>query len=270
MRFYFSKNLIKDYQLELDFVKIGGLDNVRYVKCEHCGFVLSETHAKLSTEEYEYLNQYFHSRYQGSDGNPDDPRWKERITSQSALIADMVELGLLDKNGHRLDYACGDGSLSEELHESFGIELLCYDKYMHSGNIRYLTDDELKKNNFDLVITTSVFEHLLKREYFDEINSLVSKNGVMGLHTMVRETIPRDPTWFYLLPVHCAFHTNKSMSILFNQWKYQCSIYNVEARIWFWFKSDPDKVESIIQNANKRTGKPLYIFKRGFVDYWKE
>jgi hypothetical protein len=232
--------------------------------------VISKTHAELSTSEYEYLNHYYHSLYQGSDSDQNDPRWKERITSQATLIADMVKIGLLDKKRYLLDYACGDGSLSKALHEKFDIELLAYDKYMHSGNIRYLTDDELKQNSFDLVITTSVFEHLLKREYFDEINSLVSTTGVMGLHTMVRETIPCDPTWFYLLPVHCAFHTNKSMSILFEQWKYQCSIYNVDARIWFWFKSDPDKVENIIQNANKRNEKPLYIFKRGFVDYWKE
>ncbi len=143
-----------------------------------------------------------------------------------------------------------------------------FDRYEQNTN-GYLHEHDLKKGGFDFVVTTSVFEHLTRREHFDEINALVSADGVMGLHTMVRESIPPDPTWFYLLPVRCAFHTNKSMSILFEQWGYQCSIYHVEARIWFWFKSDPDQIEEIVCNANKRPHAPLYLFKRGFLDYWK-
>ena len=122
---------------------------------------------------------------------------------------------------------------------------------------------------FDFVITTSVFEHFTRREQFDFVQALVSKNGVLGVHTLVCENVPADPRWFYLNPVHCAFHTNRSMEILFRQWGYACSVYNVDAQLWLWFKNDPQDVEAAIGRANLRAGGLYYVFKRGFVDYWK-
>jgi hypothetical protein len=91
----------------------------------------------------------------------------------------------------------------------------------------------------------------------------------MALHTLAMEEIPQDPDWFYLLPVHSTFYTNKSMQLLFEQWGYQASIYNVNARMWFWFKSKPD-IEETIRYANNRTSDPSYIFMNKFIDYWKE
>jgi hypothetical protein len=92
----------------------------------------------------------------------------------------------------------------------------------------------------------------------------------MGLHTVVCENIPLDPTWFYLLPVHCAFHTNRSMEILLQQWGFKSSLYNIDARLWLFFKSKSNEIEAIIHKANERVAsKPKYIFKRGFVNYWK-
>jgi hypothetical protein len=123
--------------------------------------------------------------------------------------------------------------------------------------------------SFDFVITTAVFEHLTLREQFDYVEALLSENGVLGLHTLVCENVPADPTWFYLLPVHCAFHTNRSMEILFRQWGYACSVYNVAAETWLWFKNDSQEVEAVIGWANLRADGPHYVFKRGFVDYWK-
>jgi hypothetical protein len=107
------------------------------------------------------------------------------------------------------------------------------------------------------------------REQFDAVEGLLSKQGVLGTHTIVCENVPADPTWFYLAPVHCAFHTNKSMEMLFRQWGYTSSTYNVSAQLWLWFKGDPGRVEAIIQRANTRQGGLTYVFKQGFVDYWK-
>jgi hypothetical protein len=242
---------------------------VEYYQCENCGFCLSKTHALMSPEIFSRVNNIFHGSYHNTNVCPDDLHWKERLKEQSDLIADLYKIGLLDTSKPWLDYACGDGFLSNQLALHHQLHLEKYDRY-EPNTIGYLTDQNLIPQSFNFVVTTSVFEHLTKREHFDEINSLVSENGVMGLHTMVRETIPCDPAWFYLLPVHCAFHTNKSMSLLFDQWEYQCSVYHVESRIWFWFKTNPEKVERIVQEANKRFNVPQYIFKHGFVDYWKE
>jgi hypothetical protein len=59
------------------------------------------------------------------------------------------------------------------------------------------------------------------------------------------------------------------MDLLVSQWGYTCSVYGVEAQLWLCFKADPGQIESLVRAANARGTKPAYIFKRGFVDYWK-
>ena len=118
-------------------------------------------------------------------------------------------------------------------------------------------------------MTTSVFEHLTRREQFDAIHALAAPQGVLAMHTLVCEAVPEDPDWFYLAPAHCAFHTNRSMALLFGQWGYTCSVYSVAAQLWLWFRRDADAIERSVDHANQRLGKPRYAFKRGFMDYWK-
>lgn len=246
-----------------------GLDRVEYWCCDFCGFTLSRTHADLAPSEWERLNLKSHSGYFGTESDPGDPRWRTRLRAQADLLDDAASIGLLKPDGRWLDYACGDGKLASLVQDVHGRELLKYDRYL-SRDSDYLSDDALKVRGFDLVVTTSVFEHLWQRGQFDMVHALVSDRGVLGIHTLVCETVPRDPAWFYLASVHCAFHTNRSMALLFSQWGYTCSVYGVEAQLWLWFKADPGHIESIVRAANARGGsKPAYVFKRGFVDYWK-
>jgi hypothetical protein len=244
-----------------------GLTTADYWRCQNCGFVISGTHADMSPEQWEDLNRSCHQSYQGSDCNPGDPRWLSRLSSQARVIDDCVRIGLLRTDADWIDYACGDGKLSELVAQS-GHCLGKYDKYMaHEDG--YLSDASLVAGSFGFVITTSVFEHLTRREHFDAINGLVGDKGVMGLHTLVRERVPDDPSWFYFSPPHCAFHTNRSMQILFEQWGYQSSVYEVDARLWLWFRDDAG-VEAIAREANTRNCGINYYYKRGFMNYWKE
>lgn len=263
------KCLICDGNMKFSFSKrfsVFGLSKVDYWCCQHCGFTISRTHAEMTVAEWESLNHEYHATYQLTESNPDDPRWIARLESQARVIRDAAEIGLIDGKGRWLDYACGDGKLSELLNQE-GLTLLKYDRYMARED-GYLDADELVPRSFEFVITTSVFEHLTLREQFDSVGALVADNGVLGVHTMVCETVPRDPDWFYLLPVHCAFHTNKSMSLLLEQWGYVASVYNVDSRLWLWFKQ-PGRLKRHIENANKRSDGVSYIYKHGFVDYWK-
>lgn len=244
-----------------------GLGKVDYWRCRNCGFSISKTHAEMTPDEWAKLNQEYHSAYLGQDFNPDDPRWISRLQSQAKLLSDAAKIGLLNADGRWLDYACGDGKLSELLADR-GRELLKYDRYMGRPE-DYLSDPDLRPGSFDFLITTSVFEHFTLREQFDAVEKLVSEGGVLGLHTLVCEDIPCDPSWFYLLPVHCAFHTNRSMSLLLQQWGYVASAYNVDARLWLCFKKPPVDVRERIEQANQRPEGPHYIFADGFVDYWK-
>jgi len=248
---------------------LDGLEKADYWRCNECRFVISKTHAEMTPATWKKLNYQVHASYQGTEHPPDDdPNWITRLNHQAQMLHDVEQIGLLQPDGRWLDYACGDGRLSAILQERYHRNLLKYEAYMQSRE-DYLRDSDLVPASFDLVITTSVFEHFFRRSHFDTVESLLSAQGVLATHTLVCESVPDDPTWFYMNPVHCAFHTNRSMEILFRQWGYTCSIYNVEARLWLWFKSDADNVEKRIQEANSRTGSPFYLFKRGFVDYWK-
>lgn len=257
MSFFFSKSF-DTYDLA----------QVDYWKCQSCGFVISKTHADLSDSDWKKLNYKYHNSFLGKNFNTDDPRWINRLNVQAEIIDDLVNLGVLP-NTKWLDFASGDGKLSALLKNKYKLTLLNYDKYTPTGD-NFLAEKDLTPLGFDFVITTSVFEHIVKRDDYDYIASLITKDGIMGLHTLVREDIPNDPNWFYLLPVHCAFHTNKSMNLLLQQWGYKSSIYNVDARLWLFFKSKSDNIETMIAKANKRAlSKPKYLFKNGFMDYWK-
>ena len=262
------KCLICNGSMEFSFSKkfgVFGLSKVDYWCCENCGFTISRTHAEMTTAEWESLNHEYHAAYQATESNPDDPRWIARLKSQTRVISDAARIGLLDPKGRWLDYACGDGKLSELL-EDKNLTLLKYDRYMARQD-GYLDAGKLLPKRFDFVITTSVFEHFTLREQFDSVEMLVTDNGVLGVHTLVCETVPRDPDWFYLIPVHCAFHTNKSMNLLMQQWGYVASIYNVDSRLWLWFKR-PGQLQQRIADENTRSNGVSYIYKKGFVDYW--
>jgi len=256
MAYYFSKKF-----------HAFGLNKVDYWRCPDCGLTMSRTHADMTASEWASLNHEYHSTYQGKEFNSDDPRWIARLQSQANILSDAARIGLLNKDGRWLDYACGDGKLSELLRNE-GLTLLKYDRYM-ARQEGYLKDSDTIPGIFDFLITTSVFEHFTLREQFDSVEELVSADGVLGLHTLVSESIPADASWFYLLPVHCAFHTNRSMSLLFQQWGYVASLYNVDSRLWLWFKRPPSDIQQRIEKANRRLNTSLYIFKNGFVDYWK-
>ena len=92
----------------------------------------------------------------------------------------------------------------------------------------------------------------------------------MILHTVVCENIPHDQDWFYFQPpVHCAFHTNKSMDILMKQWGFNSSIYCIIGKIWILFKKEPENLVDKINSINKEFQKEIIFYKKGFVDYWK-
>lgn len=230
------------------------LGRVDYAKCPECGFMASVTHMRMSFGEWLSLNGSYHS-FHGGEEAPDDPRWVRRLRLQSRLIAELAEKGVLSVKRPWLDYGCGDGKLCDML-AGRGLEALKYDRYM-TAFPGLIDERQLEAGRpYDLVISTAVFEHLLRREDLDFIPGLLSDKGALALHTWAAATVPEDPSWFYLLPVHCSFFSNMSMSILFRDWGFQCSLYHPEARMWFWLREDAElELEG-------------FVFEHGFVDYW--
>jgi 2-polyprenyl-3-methyl-5-hydroxy-6-metoxy-1,4-benzoquinol methylase len=179
---------------------------------------------------WERLNNNFHSSFLGQKEFPLDPNWNKRINSQVEDIYQLHDTKIID--AHKcLDYACGDGRLIERLNKlNPALCGLGFDKYTEYN------DFSLVNRTYQTVISTSFFEHVRHREDIDIVNRLIDTKGVLALHTLVCENVPKDPSWFYLVPVHSIVYTNKSMQILFNQWGYRACIYNPSSRMWFWFK----------------------------------
>ena len=177
--------------------------------------------------------------------------------------------------GGILDYAGGIGTLARILKKFYNINIDVYEEYMsefkNDGKVNYTKRSQLKK--YDVVFNSAMFEHITKREHLEHINSLVKDDGVLIIHTLVRENIPKDPFWFYVQPVHCSFHTNNSMQKLMDSWGYTQSIYSPISKCWIMFKSkNKNVVENTLQKlcdeSNSFLQRKYLFFKNGFVDYW--
>lgn len=247
-----------------DFIR--GIGVVDYCKCEKCGFVWSKTHNELDDKAWKDLNCSFHHYLEnvGNYNKINQPPYVEQ--AMMLLILGVNKIIDLDD---MLDYAAGYGSLKNILHKYSGVELFIFDKYINSyGSGLYVDESELR--TYKTVINSAMFEHVLKRDDLDRVNNLVTSDGCLVIHTVVCENVPNDPNWFYLdPPVHTAFHTNKSMDILMEQWGYLSSIYCPKGKCWILLRDCFENIEGKINILNRELQSDWFYCKKGFVDYWK-
>ena len=246
-----------------DFAGAYGLERAHYERCPSCGLVVSRTHYELDDDAWARLNDGYHREYLGTDANHDDPRWLERLAQQAQVLPRLHGAGLTPAGRPWLDYGAGDGKLADTLAMS-GVPMEKFDRFLPAGD-GFLGERDLRPDAFDLVLTTSVFEHVRGVEPLDEVDSLVAPDGVMALHTLVRGEIPRDPEWFYLLPVHCTFLTNRAMELLLDRWGYRSSLYHVDARLWCFARRDAEWLRARARDAGL-AGE--WAVDDGFAAYW--
>lgn len=243
---------------------------VRYRRCPACGFVFSQTHREMSVEQWSRLNHSWHMHFESGRS--------DRIANQPPYADQALAMHMLSRNGlldmhDALDYAAGFGTLSRFLSKYFNVDIEIYDRYVRSqeAGLRYIEESSLRR--YRLVINSAMFEHVLDRESLDEVDRLVARDGVLMLHTVLCERVPPDPEWFYLEPVvHTAFHTNRSMARLMEQWGYAASVYAPQAKSWFLFRQGYpglERLESTIASINDEVQTNYFYYKQGFVDYWK-
>lgn len=238
-----------------------GLGVVDYWRCGACGLVVSKTHFDLSDAAWEAINTAYHAAFFGADSNEDDPRWMERLDAQRVVIGELARRGALPRGRPWVDFGSGDGKLADAL-TADGLPTGKFDRYMPGPG--FLTEAEMTPGAFDLVLNTSVMEHVRSRAPLDELAGLPAPSGVLASHTLVRGEIPADPSWFYLLPVHTVFFTNRAMALLFAQWGFAASLYSVPARMWFMYR-ELDEAWAAAEAAADGTA---LIARRGFIDYW--
>ena len=238
---------------------------VSYSKCPDCGFTASETHHAMAKSTWEYINNEFHRLIENPELiTPGQPPYIE----QAAMMKVLSVSGIID-GVDMVDYAGGYGTLSNILDRYFRMKLPIYDPYIQNGDReRYVEKKDLRK--YKTLINSALFEHLRTREEFNGINDCVTDDGCMIVHTVICERIPKDPNWFYLdPPVHCAFHTNRSMELLIEQWGYQATLYCPRAKCWVLLKKPSDDLKGRIEALNMELQTDYLIYRKGFVDYWK-
>ena len=246
-----------------DFAGDFGLGVVHYERCRACGLTISRTLHELDDDRWQALNTAFHARFLDSDVNDGDPRWLERLEAQADALVRLRAAGLAADGRPWLDWGAGDGKLSRLLGRR-GVPMASYDRYMEREG--FLGDDDLVPGAFGLVLTTSVFEHLRDRTTLDEIDALAHPTaGVHAVHTLVREEIPADPSWFYLFAVHCTFFTNTAMRELATQWGYAGALYHVPSRLWWLTHEGVDPLRALA----RRAGVVDAHVDQHFVSYWR-
>ena len=262
-KYYFSKTYVESPFDEF----MRDIGKVNYYQCKNCGFVLSKTHSELDEKKWNNLNSQFHHYLENIDN--------ETEINQPPYAEQAIMISILGKNGiintdSIIDYAAGYGSLSVILSKYLNIELPISDPYVQADkSIKYIHESSL--TFYKTVINAAMFEHVIKRESLDRINNLVDHDGCLIIHTRVSGYVPNDPNWFYLRPpVHTAFHTNKSMQILMDQWGYCSSIYCLPSKCWVLLKEKSEDIEKKIRVINQELGSYWFYYQDGFVDYWKE
>ncbi|MCA0382635.1 MAG: class I SAM-dependent methyltransferase [Bacteroidetes bacterium] len=260
---YFLSKTYTEQPFAAHMEDIGTVD---YFKCSNCGFTFSKTHASLSPERWAKLNLDVHAFMEdpAAEKKGNQPPYLE----QAAMIKILIEHGLINGT-NMLDYAAGHGTLSRVLEKYFQLHLPIFDEYVTDGDVkRYILKENL--GLYNTVINSAMFEHVLTREDLDKVNQLVTDDGALILHTVICENVPADPEWFYFRPpVHTAFHTNKSMSILMQQWGYASSLYCPTAKCWILLKKDTDSIAASVAQINLELQKEYLMYTKGFVDYWK-
>lgn len=242
-----------------------GLHDVHLARCTSCAFVQSETHYSMTDEEWSRLNVECHSLYQGTDVNPTDPRWLERMAAQRDILATIHRLSLHPEGKPWLDWGAGDAKLSAML-RPLGVELQAYDPYMDGpGHVR---GEDLLPRSFGLVISTSVLEHVREIEALDRMEALVAEDGIFAIHTLIAEEVPDDPSWFYYQAPHVSFFTNDAMAKLFDRWGYRSSVYHLPSKLWFCLKAPEARAQEVAALLNEATGAQDAVASAGFMAYW--
>ena len=243
---------------------------VTYCRCGHCGFVMSRTHQAMAPAQWAALNTSWHHHY--------ETHLDQKVSNAPPYAEQALALRMLARNGvldldDALDYAAGYGSLARLLGKYFDARLRIFDRYVQDAGQGDLYVPESALGRYGLVINSAMFEHVLDRAALDEVDALVAERGVLMLHTVICERVPRDPDWFYLAPVvHTAFHTNRSMSLLMAQWGYAASLYSPAAKSWWLFKAGHPalaRLPQVVETINTELRMKYFIHREGFVDYWK-
>lgn len=189
----------------------GTIDIYQFSLCTNCLFVFSP---QITPQ---YQAQWYAEGYHGPEDGAPKSGW-----SKPDFLMPIFDFLPKKESLQMLDYGTGQSFVPDKLREQ-GHKVVAVDiappLRPHPDRLTGdLLELKLGPNQFDLIFSFQVFEHLPEpRPVLDELLRLMKPGGLILIHTDM-ETPERDQegfeNWWYVAPPdHCAFYRHKTFEV---------------------------------------------------------
>ena len=186
--------------------------DVKYFKCDNCGY--------LFTEQPFWLDKAYSRSI-----NLSDTGLLDRNIYFSKVLSVLIYF-CFNKNGLFLDYAGGYGVFTR-LMRDIGFDFYWHDPYTQNLFANGFEKDLKPDSKFELITAFEVFEHLVSPK--EEIEKMLSYSKTIVFSTeLLPKEIPDPKEWWYYgfnHGQHISFYSEKTLNTLANQFK--SNYYNV-------------------------------------------
>ena len=186
--------------------------DVKYFKCDNCGY--------LFTEEPFWLEEAYSRSI-----NLSDTGLLDRNIYFSKVLSVLIYF-YFNKNGIFLDYAGGYGVFTR-LMRDIGFDFYWHDPYTQNLFANGFEKDIKPDSRFELITAFEVFEHLVNPK--EEISKMLRLSDTIVFSTeLLPREIPEPKDWWYYgfnHGQHISFYSEKTLRALANQLK--LNYYNV-------------------------------------------
>ena len=186
--------------------------DVKYFKCDNCGY--------LCTEEPFWLEEAYSRSI-----NLSDTGLLDRNIYFSKVLSVLIYF-YFNKNGIFLDYAGGYGVFTR-LMRDIGFDFYWHDPYTQNLFANGFEKDIKPDSKFELITAFEVFEHLVNPK--EEISKMLRLSDTIVFSTeLLPREIPEPKDWWYYgfnHGQHISFYSEKTLRALANQLK--LNYYNV-------------------------------------------
>ena len=186
--------------------------DVKYFKCDNCGY--------LFTEEPFWLEEAYSRSI-----NLSDTGLLDRNIYFSKVLSVLIYF-YFNKNGIFLDYAGGYGVFTR-LMRDIGFDFYWHDPYTQNLFANGFEKDTKPDSKFELITAFEVFEHLINPK--EELEKMLHYSNTIVFSTeLMPKEIPDPKEWWYYgfnHGQHISFYSEKTLRTLANQFK--LNYYNI-------------------------------------------
>ena len=180
--------------------------DVKYFKCDNCGY--------LFTEEPFWLEEAYSRSI-----NLSDTGLLDRNIYFSKVLSVLIFF-CFDRNGSFLDYAGGYGVFTR-LTRDIGFDFYWYDPYTKNLFANGFEKNLKFNSRFELLTAFEVFEHLVNPK--EELEKMLEFSDTIIFSTeLMPQEVPDPKDWWYYgfnHGQHISFYTEKTLNSLANQFK---------------------------------------------------